>query len=49
MARVTEDDIEILCNDELLPMNCTLATIRAFIWKRPEDLQLQYRPKQPPK
>eukprot|EP00958_Prasinococcus_capsulatus_P016491 scaffold1827_cov421-Prasinococcus_capsulatus_cf.AAC.5 len=43
----TEDDIEILCNEEVLALQTTLATVRAFIWKKPGDVQLEYRPRRP--
>ncbi|CAH8361642.1 unnamed protein product [Eruca vesicaria subsp. sativa] len=35
--------IEILCNNQVLPTEMSLATVRAFIWKKPEDLILNYR------
>ncbi|KAK4409736.1 WD repeat-containing protein 48 [Sesamum angolense] len=43
--------IEILCNNqasiidtlEVLPPDMSLATVRAYIWKKPEDLILNYR------
>ncbi|KAJ7538291.1 hypothetical protein O6H91_11G042000 [Diphasiastrum complanatum] len=35
--------IEILCNHQVLPPVMSLATVRAYVWKKPEDLCLQYR------
>ncbi|KAK4755477.1 hypothetical protein SAY87_009234 [Trapa incisa] len=35
--------IEILCNNQALPLDMSLATVRAYVWKKPEDLILNYR------
>ncbi|KAL7094510.1 hypothetical protein ACP275_11G107800 [Erythranthe tilingii] len=35
--------IEILCNNQVLLPDMSLATVRAYIWKKPEDLILNYR------
>ncbi|KAI5398432.1 hypothetical protein KIW84_063993 [Lathyrus oleraceus] len=35
--------IEILCNNQILPPEMSLATVRAYIWKKTEDLALNYR------
>ncbi|XXG54226.1 hypothetical protein AAC387_Pa03g2167 [Persea americana] len=35
--------IEILCNNQVLLPEMSLATVRAYIWKKPEDLVLHYR------
>ncbi|XP_034917913.1 uncharacterized protein [Populus alba] len=35
--------IEILCNNQVLSPDMSLATVRAYIWKKPEDLILNYR------
>lgn len=35
--------IEILCNNQVLSPEMSLATVRTYIWKRPEDLVLNYR------
>lgn len=35
--------IEILCNNQVLSPEMSLATVRAYIWKKPEDLMLSYR------
>uniref|UniRef100_A0A7N0VDW8 Uncharacterized protein n=1 Tax=Kalanchoe fedtschenkoi TaxID=63787 RepID=A0A7N0VDW8_KALFE len=35
--------VEILCNNEVLPSDMSLATVRAFKWKKPDDLVLNYR------
>ncbi|KAM0019604.1 putative transcription factor WD40-like family [Helianthus debilis subsp. tardiflorus] len=34
--------VEILCNNQVLKSDMTLATVRAYIWKRHEDLVLHY-------
>ncbi|KAB2018785.1 hypothetical protein ERO13_D08G230900v2 [Gossypium hirsutum] len=35
--------VEILCNNQVLSPDMSLATVRAYIWKKPEDLVLNYR------
>ncbi|XP_060182610.1 uncharacterized protein LOC132612343 [Lycium barbarum] len=35
--------IEILCNNQVLSPDMSLATVRAYIWKKPEDVVLNYR------
>ncbi|PKA53375.1 Dynein assembly factor with WDR repeat domains 1 [Apostasia shenzhenica] len=35
--------IEILCNNQVLSHDMSLATVRTYIWKKPEDLVLNYR------
>ncbi|CAN8269889.1 unnamed protein product [Cochlearia groenlandica] len=35
--------IEILCNNQVISPEMSLATVRAYIWKKPEDLILNYR------
>ncbi|XP_039029162.1 WD repeat-containing protein 48-like isoform X1 [Hibiscus syriacus] len=35
--------IEILCNNQVLSPDMSLATVRAYIWKKPKDLVLNYR------
>ncbi|KAH7678804.1 WDR48/Bun107 protein [Dioscorea alata] len=35
--------IEILCNNQVLSPEMSLATVRTYIWKKPEDLVLNYR------
>ncbi|KAA8544996.1 hypothetical protein F0562_019787 [Nyssa sinensis] len=35
--------IEILCNNQVVSPDMSLATVRAYIWKKPEDLVLNYR------
>ncbi|KAJ6823282.1 WD repeat-containing protein 48 isoform X1 [Iris pallida] len=39
----TKPSIEILCNNQVLSPEMSLATVRAYIWKKPEDLILNYR------
>ncbi|KIK67364.1 hypothetical protein GYMLUDRAFT_238660 [Collybiopsis luxurians FD-317 M1] len=38
-----EDLYEILCNDTLLPLDMSLATVRHYIWRQPSELTLYYR------
>ncbi|CAN1167975.1 WD repeat-containing protein 48 [Linum perenne] len=35
--------IEILCNNQVLSPEMSLATVRTYIWKKPEDVILHYR------
>ncbi|KAK8468741.1 hypothetical protein PHAVU_006G098200 [Phaseolus vulgaris] len=35
--------VEILCNDQVLSPEMSLATVRAYIWKKSDDLVLNYR------
>uniref|UniRef100_A0A0D6R292 Uncharacterized protein n=1 Tax=Araucaria cunninghamii TaxID=56994 RepID=A0A0D6R292_ARACU len=35
--------VEILCNNQVLLPDMSLATVRAYIWKKPDDLYLHYR------
>lgn len=35
--------IEILCNNQVLSPDMSLATVRAYIWKKSEDVVLNYR------
>ncbi|KAL8224227.1 hypothetical protein R6Q57_019702 [Mikania cordata] len=35
--------VEILCNNQVLKPNTSLATVLPYIWKKPEDLVLSYR------
>ncbi|CAJ1961000.1 unnamed protein product [Sphenostylis stenocarpa] len=35
--------IEILCNNQVLSSEMSLATVRAYIWKKTDDLVLNYR------
>eukprot|EP00249_Psilotum_nudum_P019787 c27414_g1_i2 orf=519-2798(-) len=36
-------EVEILCNNQVLPPDMSLATVRTYVWKKPEDLLLYYR------
>lgn len=40
---VEQDDLEVLCNGQVLPSTMSLATVRQFRWRSPEDLCLQFR------
>lgn len=35
--------LEVLCNGHALPATMSLATVRQFRWRSPDDLQLQFR------
>ena len=38
-----EDCIEILCNDQVLPLSMNLGTIKMCLWKSGAEMQLVYR------
>eukprot|EP00743_Colponemidia_sp_Colp-15_P005696 GILK01006124.1.p1 GENE.GILK01006124.1~~GILK01006124.1.p1 ORF type:complete len:906 (+),score=129.52 GILK01006124.1:136-2853(+) len=40
-----EDHLEILCRDQVLPLNMNLGTIKQFIWKESSDVTVHYRRK----
>ena len=40
---VEAEDLDILCNGQPLPPAMSLATVRQFRWRSPEDLHLQFR------
>lgn len=40
---IEEDHLEILCNGQALPPTMSLATVRQFRWRSPEELHLQFR------
>lgn len=40
---VDPQDLEVLCNGQVLPPTMSLAAVRQFRWRSPEDLQLQFR------
>lgn len=40
---VEQDDLEVLCNGEVLPSTMSLATVRQFRWRSPDDLKLHFR------
>ncbi|OLN86185.1 UBP9-binding protein [Colletotrichum chlorophyti] len=55
-ALLPHEYLELYCNDQLLPITMTLATLRAHIWKGGNDVQLYYKangrkeiPNPPPK
>lgn len=39
----TRPEVEIFCNQQLLRPEMSLATVRQYIWKKPDDLYLYYR------
>ncbi|KAL1525574.1 hypothetical protein AB1Y20_020428 [Prymnesium parvum] len=40
----TPPELQLMCNDQQLPGEMSLATVFSFLWKTPgEDMQLQYR------
>ena len=40
---VRADDIELLCNDKMLTPDMTLSKVRHGIWKRSDDIIIQFR------
>ncbi|KAL0940592.1 UBP9-binding protein [Colletotrichum truncatum] len=42
-ALLPHEYLELYCNDQLLPITMTLATLRAHIWKGGNDVQLYYK------
>lgn len=42
-----EDMYEILCNDVVLPLDMSLATVRQFIWRQAAELVMHFRKKLP--
>ena len=40
---VRADDIELLCNDKMLTTDMTLSKVRHGIWKRSDDIIIQFR------
>ncbi|KAJ0322707.1 hypothetical protein Brms1b_002088 [Colletotrichum noveboracense] len=42
-ALMPHEYLELYCNDQLLPITMTLATLRAHIWKGSSDVQLYYK------
>jgi len=38
-----EEFLEIVCNNQVLSIDASLATVKVFIWKSGEDMNLQYR------
>lgn len=43
-SAMTEEKVELLCNDQVLDANMDLRTVKHFIWKQSGDLTLHYRP-----
>ena len=41
---LSEDRVELLCNDQILDPNLDLRTVKHFIWKSSSDLVLHYKP-----
>ncbi|ERN16019.1 hypothetical protein AMTRI_Chr11g94720 [Amborella trichopoda] len=39
----TKPIVEILCNNQVLSPDMSLASVRAYVWKKPDDLILHYR------
>lgn len=42
-ARPAHELLEVMCKGQVLPLDYSLAAIRAHVWKRPEDLVLTFR------
>lgn len=38
-----QEDLEVLCNGDVLPSTMSLATVRQFRWRSPDDLKLHFR------
>jgi len=38
-----ESELEIVCNNRVLPLDMSLAAVRHFVWRSPEELELLYR------
>ncbi|CAC5371332.1 WDR48 [Mytilus coruscus] len=43
-SAMTEEKVELLCNEQVLDANMDLRTVKHFIWKQSGDLTLHYRP-----
>lgn len=39
----SKPEVEILCNQQVLSPEMSLATVRQYVWKKPDDLYLFYR------
>ena len=42
-ARPAHELLEVMCKGQVLPLDYSLAAIRAHVWKRPEDLVFTFR------
>ncbi len=40
---IDDPEIEILCNGQIIQPQTSLATVKEFVWKSPDDLKLNYR------
>lgn len=40
---IEQEDLEVLCNGEVLPSYMSLAAVRQFRWRSPDDLKLTFR------
>lgn len=40
-----EDHFEIVCNDTVLSMDMTLASVRQYVWRQSSELVMHYRKK----
>ncbi|XP_041474967.1 WD repeat-containing protein 48-like [Lytechinus variegatus] len=47
LSSISEEKVELLCQDQVLDPNMDLRTIKHFIWKSGGDLTLLYRSKHP--
>ena len=43
--RKAEEWLELVCNEQVLDVTLTLATVRVFIWKSNTDIQFHFQPK----
>ncbi|XP_071804408.1 WD repeat-containing protein 48-like [Asterias amurensis] len=46
LSSISEDKVELLCQDQVLDANMDLRTVKHFIWKSGGDLTLHFRNKQ---
>lgn len=36
-----------MCADQAVPLDISLAAVKAYIWRRPDDMRIMYRPRDP--
>lgn len=42
-----QPELELLCAGQAVPLDMTLAAVKAFIWKKPQDMQILFRLRNP--
>ena len=40
-------ELELLCAGQAVPLDMSLAAVKMFIWRRPEDMQIMYGARDP--